>query len=390
VAAGVLMVVALALLSIGVVMVGSTSASPDRPLLSGELWGSTFVRQAIFAVVGLALLAGVARWASPLFLSNRRLIAWVACAAIGFAVVGLIAAFIPGFADARRGSLRWVQLGPASWDLRFQPSEVAKLALVLFLAWLLTHPSIKVESLRKGFLPAVAAIGLLVALVGKEDFGTGVLIGAVGFLVLFVAGCQLVHLLLTGAAGALGLALLIRMEPYRLERIVGFLNPYADELGVGYHPLQSLRTIASGGWLGVGLGAGIQKHGYLPESQTDFIFAIICEETGLIGGLLVIGLFIVLVWLGLRTMWTAQTRFERLLAFGLTALIGLQAAMHIAVVTVCAPTTGISLPLISAGGSGLLISCVAIGLLAAIAARGPAVQESRAPAQRFQVNIEPA
>jgi cell division protein FtsW len=180
------------------------------------------------------------------------------------------------------------------------------------------------------------------------------------------------------------------MEPYRLERIVGFLNPYADELGVGYHPLQSLRTIASGGWLGVGLGAGIQKHGYLPESQTDFIFAIICEEAGLIGGLLVIGLFLVLVWLGLRTMWTAQTRFERLLAFGLTTLIGLQAAMHIAVVTVCAPTTGISLPLISAGGSGLLISCVAIGLLAAIAARGPAAQESRAPAQRFRVNIEPA
>jgi cell division protein FtsW len=390
VAAGVLMIVALALLSVGVVMVGSTSASPDHPFLSGELWRSTFVRQAVFAVVGLGLLAGVARWASRLLFSNRRIIAWVACAAIGFAVVGLIAAFIPGFADARRGSLRWVQLGPASWDLRFQPSEAAKLALVLFLAWLLTRPSINVESFRRGFLPAVIAIGLLVALVGKEDFGTGVLIGAVGFLVLFVAGCQLVHLLLTGAAGALGLALLIRMEPYRLERIVGFLNPYADELGVGYHPLQSLRTIASGGWLGVGLGAGIQKHGYLPESQTDFIFAIICEETGLLGGLLVIGLFLVLVWLGLRTMWMAHTPFERLLAFGLTALIGLQAAMHIAVVTVCAPTTGISLPLISAGGSGLLISCMALGLLAAIAARGPTAQESKDPTQRFRVGVEPA
>ena len=182
---------------------------------------------------------------------------------------------------------------------------------------------------------------------------------------------------------------LICLKPYRLERIIGFLDPHADALGAGYHPLQSLRTIASGGWLGVGLGAGIQKHGYLPESQTDFIFAIICEELGLLGGFVVIGLFAALVWAGLRVMRAAPSSFERLLAFGLTALLGLQAVMHIAVVTVCAPTTGMSLPFVSAGGSGMLTSCVAIGMLTAIAARGRCRSEaSEIPAESW--GVEPA
>jgi cell division protein FtsW len=163
---------------------------------------------------------------------------------------------------------------------------------------------------------------------------------------------------------------LLFSAPYRLERITAYLRFWDEPQGSGYQPLQSLTTVASGGWLGTGLGSGVQKYGYLPESRTDFIFAVICEELGLFGAALVIALFCVMIWLSLRIMLTARSRFERLLAFGLGATIGLQAAMNIAVVAVVTPTTGISLPLVSAGGSGLLAFCLATGVLAAIAARG--------------------
>jgi cell division protein FtsW len=163
---------------------------------------------------------------------------------------------------------------------------------------------------------------------------------------------------------------LLYAAPYRLARITAYMDFWAEPQGNGYQPLQSLTTIASGGWLGTGLGSGVQKYGYLPESHSDFVFAVICEEMGLFGAALVIALYGVLVWLGLRTMLAAPSRFERMLAFGLTATFGLQAVMNIAVVTVVTPTTGISLPLISAGGSGVLTFCLAAGVLAAVAIRG--------------------
>ena len=187
---------------------------------------------------------------------------------------------------------------------------------------------------------------------------------------LFVAGCRMRHLALLGVLGTCALTALLYSAPYRLDRITAFKSFWADPLGGGYQPLQSLTTIASGGWFGAGLGAGVQKYGYLPECHADFIFAVLCEEMGAFGGAVVIALFCAFVWCGLRAMLMARSRFERLLAFGLTATVGLQAAMNIAVVTVAVPTTGISLPLISAGGSGLLTFCLATGVLAAIAARG--------------------
>ena len=215
-------------------------------------------------------------------------------------------------------------------------------------------------------------------LVGKEDFGTSVLLGGVGGSMLFVAGCRLRHLGGAAAVGAWSLIALLYSAPYRVARLAAFRDLWGDPQGAGYQPIQSLAAIASGGWFGTGLGSGIQKHGYLPECRSDFIFAVMCEEMGTLGGGLVLALFSLFVLLGIRTMLAAPTRFERLLAFGLTATIGLQAAMNVAVVTVLAPTTGIPLPLISAGGSGMLTSCGAVGVLAAIAARaGTESRESR-------------
>jgi cell division protein FtsW len=197
---------------------------------------------------------------------------------------------------------------------------------------------------------------------------------------LFVAGCRILHLLLMASVGACGFAALLFVAPYRLARITAYRDIWADPQGAGYQPLQSLTAIAQGGWLGSGLGGGVQKYGYLPESHSDFIFSIICEETGVLGAVIVIGLYLAFTWLGLRTMWIARSPFERLLALGITATVSLQAAMNIAVATVMTPTTGISLPLISAGGSGVVTFCLSIGVLAAIAARAGQTSAARVSA----------
>ena len=365
---GAMIVAATALMSIGLVMVTSATASLDRSYFGVPFWRTTYGRQAVFVVVGLVAMiitwrAGVPLLARP---AARR---WIPWALFGAALVSLVAAFIPGWADARHGSHRWLQLTSAWSGIGFQPSELAKLALVVFLAMWFSEGTRDAHSFRRGFVPAAAAIGICVALIGTEDFSTAALVGGVGLLVLLVAGCRLRHLLLLGTLGGCGLGVLLITAPYRIARLTAYQSFWDDPRGAGYQPLQSLTTIASGGWLGTGLGAGVQKYGYLPESHSDFIFAVICEEAGILGGGLVIALFGALVWLGLQTMRHARTRFERLVAFGLTACLGLQAAMNIAVVTVAAPTTGIPLPFISAGGSGLLVYSLAIGSLAAVAAR---------------------
>ena len=305
-------------------------------------------------------------------LARERLRGRVAWLLFAGAIVGLVAAMLPGLAHSHRSSARWLQFASGGLTFSLQPSEFAKLALVVFLAWLFGERGVDPRSFRQAFLPAALSLGVCVLLVGKADFGTAALFALVGGLMLLMAGSRMRHLLVTALLGIVGLAGLLFAEPYRLARITAYRALTDDPLGAGYQPLQSLTTIASGGWFGVGLGSGVQKYGYLPESHSDFIFAVICEETGLLGACVVIALMVTLIWLGLRAMSAAITPFERLLAFGITAVIGWQAVLHIAVVTVVAPTTGISLPLVSAGGSGLLTFCAALGVLAAIASRAGA------------------
>jgi cell division protein FtsW len=293
-------------------------------------------------------------------------------------MVGLIAAWIPSLADVHRGSHRWLKVGVGAWSFSVQPSEFAKVAMVLFVAVLLTRPGVELRDFRRGFVPPMIAGAACAGLVGLADFGTAVLLASVVGIMLLVGGCRMLHLAILTLGGCIGLGVLLLAEPYRLERVDSFLRMWQDPQGVGYQPVQSLVTIASGGWMGAGLGAGVQKYGYLPESHTDFIFAILCEETGVLGGAFVMALFGALVLLGWRTVRSAATPFERLVALGLTSVIGLQAVMNIAVVTVVVPTKGMSLPLISAGGSGLLACCLAITILVAIAARAGAVAHTQA------------
>ncbi len=361
-----LLVVAVALLALGAVMVASTSASLDRSLFDPGWLGTHFGRQIMFAGGGVFVMVVTSHFA-PSFLRSTRARVWVPRVVFALAIVSLIATMIPGVASVQRGSGRWVRFAASGLTFGFQPSEIAKPALILLLASILGD---RPHSLRRCFLPACVVLGGCVLLVGKEDFGTSILLACVGGGLMIVAGCRWRHLLPVITLGAAAMSAMLYFVPYRLERLTAFQDVWRDPRGAGYQPIQSLTAIASGGWFGTGLGTGVGKYGYLPECHTDFVFAVLCEEMGAVGGLMVIALFAVVVVLGYRTMLAAPTRFERLTAFGLTALLGLQAVMNIAVVTVVAPTTGIALPFISAGGSGTLTFSLVIGLLAAIAARG--------------------
>jgi len=366
--AGLIVVVA-ALMAIGLVMVASTTASLDRSLFASPMLRTAFGRQTLFVIVGFAAMLATSRVA-PFILASPVLSRRVTKVLFAATLLCLVGALLPGLSDAHRGSQRWLSIEVGGMELGFQPSEFAKLTLVAMLAWIIAGQGANPRSLRACFLPGAVAIGACVLLIGKEDFGTGALLAAVGGAMLLAGGCRLRHLTLLIGVGTCAMTALLFAAPYRVARITAYMDFWADPQGNGYQPLQSLTTIASGGWFGTGLGSGVQKYGYLPESHSDFVFAVICEEMGLLGAALVIALYGFLVWLGVRTMLAAPSRFERMLAFGLTATFGLQAVMNIAVVTVVTPTTGISLPLISAGGSGVLTFCLNAGVLAAVAIRG--------------------
>jgi cell division protein FtsW len=361
---------AAALMSIGLVAVASASAGTEGTFFHTQFWKTAFGRQATFAVLGLVVMllaarvgAGSLRWRAGSWWQPAL---WLAVAT----VVLLAVVLVPGVGTERHGARRWLHFGPPEYGLGFQPSELAKLTLVVFLAaYLAGHTHL----LRRFFacvLPVALVIGLCAGLVGVEDYGTAVLLAAVGGLMLLIAGLRIWHLAVLALPAAAAFAYMLTLKPYRVRRLTAFRDIWSDSQGEGYHAVQSLIGIAGGGWLGKGLGSGVQKYGYLPESRTDFIFSIWAEETGLLGCLVVLLLFGLLLYLGTRAATAAATMFERLLATGVTLMITLQAVINIAVVTVSVPTKGIALPLVSAGGSGTVFYSAALGLLAGVALRG--------------------
>ncbi len=364
-----IILIAASLMALGLVMVGSATSSLDGTLFARRFWTTAFGRQACFVVIGLTISVGFAWFSRRVLaseLARRRLsrsLYWVAIAL-------LLLVLIPGLSDASHGSQRWLRFSMGGVAVGIQPSEIAKLALIAFLAYRLGDSKSDPRLFFRGFIPAAGAIVLCCGLVGKENFGTAALLLGVAFVMLLAGGCRYHHLFLMVGTAVTGLVVLLLAEPYRLARVTAYQDIWRDPQGAGYQPLQSLTTIASGGWWGQGLGSGLQKYGYLPESHTDFIFAVLCEELGMVGAILVLALFCAFIWTGMRISLRAATRFEQLLGFGLTFLVGLQAAMNIAVVTVVTPTTGVPLPFLSAGGSGLFAICAAVGVLSAIAARG--------------------
>jgi cell division protein FtsW len=281
---------------------------------------------------------------------------------IMFACIGLLVmVLVPGIGTSSYGAVRWLKIGP----VQIQPSEIAKLAIILYLAdWLARRGHIVAEFL-KGLLPFAIIVGIVAALVEVQpDLGTTALIVGVSACVFFVAGANLVHLVMIGLGVVVaGAELLAHLSGYQLERIRAFVDPWADIQGSGWHTAQGLIALGSGGPFGHGLGNGLQKYYWVPNAHTDAIFAMIGEELGFIGCIGVIGLFGVLAWRGFLIAWRAPDSFGRLFATGLTCMLTLQALVNIAVVTNSLPYTGVTLPLVSFGGSSTVISLIAVGLL---------------------------
>lgn len=341
----------LGILAIGIVMVYSASA-----VAAFHDYGDPYYyvkRQLIFAVLGVGAM----------FLTmnvDYRVWRKYAVPALLICFVLLIVVLIPGIGVWRGGARSWLGIG----SLGIQPSEFMKLAMILFIARLLSERQDKMTSFRDGLLPPLATCGAAFALIMLQpDLGTGVVMMGAALLVIYAAGARLLHLGSLALLGLVGLGGLIAAAPYRLQRITAFLDPWQDPLGAGYQSIQSLYAIGPGGLVGLGLGMSRQKYNYLPEPQTDFIFSILAEELGFIGGALLLMLFLILVWRGMRTAITIDDPFGSLLAAGIVGIIAVQVLINIGVVIGLLPVTGITLPLVSYGGSSLTLLLTALGIL---------------------------
>ena len=345
---------------IGLVMVLSASSVQSEREFDST-W-SYFVRQSAWVAIGLVGLLVAYR------LDYRR---WrrLAVPFVWLCLFLLLVVLIPSVGVEVNGARSWLGFGP----MRMQPAELAKLALLVFSAQLLARRSHRLGHWRLGLLPVCVVAGVIAALVmAQPDLGTAIVLASITFSVLFVAGVPLLPLTgvaLLAGAGALVLAL---SETYRRNRILAFLDPARDPQGIAFQLNQSFMGIASGGWTGLGLGESRAKWGFLPNAHTDFIFAIIAEEVGLIGALVVVGLFLAFGYYGIRTALAAPDRFGTLVAAGITAWILSQAFVNVGGVVGILPITGLTLPFISFGGTSLLITMTATGILLNIARQGAA------------------
>ncbi len=396
----------LALLCIGLVMVSSAAMSLGGSPVTAE--SIIFSRVGLYAAISVALLGVVA------LLPVRRVMLWIAgesaappchrplpeVGAVGCSprrgvsgaptspsrgrwhggsglpllLVGtllLLAAvatvYIPGIAAPKNNSHRWIEISMGGGrPISVQPSEIAKWGMVFLLAVVLTRRWAMMGRFFVGALPMLAALGAVVLLVGIEDFGTAALIACVGGVLLLAGGMRIWQAALLAPIGIGALAYLVIKEPYRVRRLTTFVDPFHDPQGAGYHMIQSMTTIAGGGPFGRGLGNGLQKFGYLPEQTTDFLFAVLCEEMGLAGATLVVSLYLGILGASFLILLREKSLVCRLAVIGVAATLGIQAVINIAVVTGWAPTKGIPLPLISAGGTGWLLTSFSLGAIISI------------------------
>lgn len=343
------------LTAIGVVEVFSASSVFAFTNYGNSFW--FLERQALYAAIGIGFF---------LLTAHMRYTAWRRSAGplLAFSVGLLLLALHPAAGVSAYGASRWIAVGP----LTVQPSEFAKLAVVAFAASVLTRKGRKLDDWLHIALP-LGPIVLLVAgiVMMQRDLGTTIVIVGSVLLMLFVAGVRMRHLAVTGVVSLAGLAYLILGTAYRRARFLSFVDPWKDPRYTGYQLIQGLIALGSGGWFGVGLGASRQKWAYLPNAHTDFIFAVLGEELGLFGELAVLVLFGLVVYAGIRIAVAAPDTFGRLLAAGITAWIGLQAIVNLGAVTGLLPITGVPLPFLSFGGSALIVTLGAVGVLASIA-----------------------
>ena len=340
----------LVLVVIGLLMVFSASA-----VMAKERYGSPYafvMRQSLWAAFGLTAMVLLMQIDYRRFNKPN-----VVFPAVALSVLLLLVAFLMHDSHATH---RWIRFGAFS----FQPSEIAKPVLVLFLAWFLQNRMHEIEDFRGTILPAALPSLIFIALILKEpDLGTALVCAGVTALMLYLAGMNMRYLWLAALASAPVLYFMLFRVKWRRDRILAFLNPESDPLGKGFHIIQSLIAVGTGGLTGAGFMDGRQKLFYLPEPHTDYIFANVAEELGLVGAISVVVLFIVLGYRGMRTAILSKDPFARFLAFGITATLLIQAFFNISVVLALVPTKGITLPFISYGGTSLFIMLASIGVL---------------------------
>jgi len=350
-----ILVAVVALAAIGILMVYSSSAI--RAYINQDDTLAIVGPQIVWAAIGLVVMAVVMRL-------DYRVLRLASVPGYVVAVVLLVLVFVPSLNRVVGGSARWLILGPLP---AVHPAEIAKLALIVYLAHWLANRGTRISTFRSGTLPFLLITAPVALLVFREpDLGTTAVIGLTAFTMFFVAGASLWQYAAIGAMGVVA-TLLVGLKGYQADRIRAFLDPWADPLGAGFHTIQGLLALGLGGILGSGLGESKLAGGlYLPNAWNDFIFAIIGEEFGFIGAAIVIALFGILAYAGVRTALRAPDTFGALLATGITAWLCLQAFINIAVVVALVPVTGITLPFISAGGSSLVVSFAAVGILLSI------------------------
>lgn len=347
----ILIVVTLTLLAVGITMVYSASAVWAAYKFDDSLFFAK--RQLLFAGIGVIAM---------FFIMNVDYWTWRTWAKLILIICFflLIVVLIPGIGMVRNGSRSWIGIGAFS----IQPSEFIKLGMIIFLAKYLSEKQKYITTIKKGLTPTLGLVFLAFGIIMLQpDLGTGTVMVGTCIIMIFVAGARIIHFSLLGVLGVCAFIALVLSAPYRIKRITSFLDPWEDPLGSGFQIIQSLYAIGPGGLFGLGLGESRQKFFYLPEPQTDFIFAILAEELGFIGGSFVILLFALLLWRGMRIAIGAPDLYGSFLAVGIISMIAIQVMINIGVVTGLMPVTGITLPFLSYGGSSLTLMLMAVGVL---------------------------
>lgn len=310
-------------------------------------------QQLVFAFIGFILIKLLVNTDYKILYNKANLILLIC-------FILLVLVIIPGIGVIRNGSRSWFGIG----SFGVQPSEAAKLGLIIFTSKYLSKNNKNMKSIKNGVLPILIITIIFFGLIMLQpDFGTGMILFMTIVLLLFVSGVDMKFFYISGIIGVLGIILLIAIAPYRLARITSYLNPWSDPLGSGFQIIQSLYAIGPGGLLGFGYLNSRQKHFYLPEPQTDFIFAIICEEFGVLGALSIIILFFILCYSGIKLALKEDDLFKKYLIFGIIFQMIFQTILNLSVVIGLVPVTGVTLPFISYGGSSLLISTISIGII---------------------------
>jgi len=347
-----LFIVVILLIAVGLCMVFSSSY-----IMAYKWYGDSYYflkRQLIYVIIGLIAFF------FAMFIDYHHYKRFTLPILI-LSIALLLTVYVPGIGRVAGGASRWIKIGFFS----FQPSEIAKFALILYMAESLTRKQAKdIETFIRGVLPTlIIMLAMFLLILNEPDFSTSLIILGISFIMLFIGGTRVIQLYaLIVAAIPLGILILSR-EEYRKVRLLSFLDPWKDPLDSGFHIIQSLLALGSGGIFGIGLAESKQKYFYLPDQHTDFIFSIIGEELGFIGTVVIIILFTILLWRGFRIALDTSDQFGTLLAAGITSMIVFQSIINIGVVTKMIPTTGITLPFISYGGSSLIVNMFCAGIL---------------------------